>query len=146
MHDNKLKKDKMTLVKQRHQLIPPRDIYDKIIPKSDWTRSTPGLTKPKGVISHSTFPRWISPCKKSKISLESLQQYCWSENPAIYWTRGSTSHTQPKAVVLHATFTWCLSPYKESNISIGSILWDFFWKFLNLIGKEAHLATFIQRW
>ena len=53
----------------RFQLILSRDIDGQIILESDWIRGTPDLTQPKKMNSHAPFPWWISPSKKSTISI-----------------------------------------------------------------------------
>lgn len=45
------KKDNMTMVRKRHQLIPTRDIDDKRTLYYDWTRGTPAHTQPIVVLS-----------------------------------------------------------------------------------------------
>ena len=57
----------------RYQLISSRNIVDQRISQSDWTKGTPGNTQPKLAVLDVTFPRWLSPLKKSKILIGSFQ-------------------------------------------------------------------------
>ena len=59
----------------RYWLIPPKYIDDQTILQSDWLRGTTGHTQPEVVILNDTFLWWLSPCKKSKRSLDSIQRY-----------------------------------------------------------------------
>ena len=49
-------KDKTTMVRQRHQLIPSRDIDDQRILEFNWTKGTLGHTQSRMVVSDATFP------------------------------------------------------------------------------------------
>ena len=52
-----MKKDKMKIVRQSHELILSRDIDDQTIPQSDQMWDTTGHTQPKVlVLSNRTFP------------------------------------------------------------------------------------------
>ena len=54
---------------------------NKRILQSNWTKSTPDYTKPKVIVSDVSFSWWLSPCKKTKTSIDSFQRYWWSKNP-----------------------------------------------------------------
>ena len=54
-----------------YQWILSRVIDNQRILQSDWTRGTPGHTQPKVVVLDATFSLGISPCQKTKISLDS---------------------------------------------------------------------------
>ena len=75
----------------RYWLIPSKNIDDERILQSDWMRGTTGHIRPKVVISNLSFCLWLSPCKKSKVSIEYFQRYWWSKNTAI-WLVGSVLH------------------------------------------------------
>ena len=49
-------KDKTTMVRQRHQLIPSRDIDDQRILGSNWTKDTLGHIQSRMVVLDATFP------------------------------------------------------------------------------------------
>ena len=53
--------------KLRYHLILSRVIDDQPVKESDWTKGTTGHIQPKLVASDPTFPRSLSPCKKSKL-------------------------------------------------------------------------------
>ena len=55
------KKDNMTMVRKRYQLIPTRDIDDKRTLYYDWTRGTPAHTQPTVVLSDAYL--CLSPSK-----------------------------------------------------------------------------------
>ena len=74
----------MTTVRQRYQLIPSKNIADQRMLKSDRARRIPDHTQTNVIVLDATFPRWLSPWKKSKTSICSFLWYCWSENPAIW--------------------------------------------------------------
>ena len=63
------------------------DIADLRILSSDWTRGLTSHTQPKVVALDTTFPWWLTPCKKSEISLGSFQRYWWLKNHAIWLNR-----------------------------------------------------------
>ena len=46
----------MTIVRKNYQLIPSKDINNKKILGSDWTKCTPGHTQPRVMVLYSTFP------------------------------------------------------------------------------------------
>lgn len=75
-------KRKMTMVWQRYQLIPSRDIDDQTIMKSVWTWGTPGHTQPRVEALDITFSLWLSPIKD--IDWFFQVNYCWSKSPAIW--------------------------------------------------------------
>ena len=60
-----------------------RDIDDQWILQSDWGRSTTGHTQPKVVVSNAALTSWLSPCKKSMISLNCFLIHWWWKNTAI---------------------------------------------------------------
>ena len=129
----------MKMVRQRYKLRPPRDNVEQRIIKPDWPKSTISLSQLKAVVAHATFPWWISPFKKSKIWIDSLQRYCWSKNLAIW---SDKRHTWP-----HPTISGSLRyHFLLMIISIQKISWTFPEKLMirescNLIGQEAKMAT-----
>ena len=82
--------------KQRKLLIHSRDIIDQRILQFDWKRHTYlHPTKSGSLRYYLTW--WLFPCKNSKISIETIQRYCWSNNLATWLDeRGTPSHTLPK--------------------------------------------------
>ena len=66
-----------------YQVIPFRDIDDQTILESEYSKRKPSHTQLRLVVLNVTFPSWLSPCKKVKISIGYFQFYCWSKNPSI---------------------------------------------------------------
>lgn len=82
-----IKKDKMTMVRQRYQLIPSGDQGQRIL-ESDWTTDTPSHTQ-----------EWQS---QTLPSLEKNKVVDWFFPGTILqpdWTRDTTDYFQPKFVV-----------------------------------------------
>ena len=71
----------------RYWLIPCIGTDDERILQFYWTRGKTGHTQPKVVYSDGSFLLWLSPFKKSKVSIDSLQIYWWSKNPAIWFKK-----------------------------------------------------------
>ena len=86
----------MTIVRQRYQLFPFRDINDQRILESDWSQCIPGHTQSRAVVLDATFPWWLSPCKKWNTPIASFKFYCWSKNPSI-WMRDIIGQKQLKS-------------------------------------------------
>ena len=65
--------------------------------QTDWTRSTPGKTQPKLVVSDVSFPWRLSPCKKRiKIWFNSFQQ-CYNKRILQSdWMKDTPCCTKPK--------------------------------------------------
>ena len=72
------------MARQLYQSITSRDIDDQRILESDWTSGKPSGTQPRMVVLDVTFPWWLSPRKKLKISIGFFLWYCWSKNPAVW--------------------------------------------------------------
>ena len=75
----------------------------------------------------------LTPCKKTKISLDSFQRYWYQRIVLSDWMRGKTGHTQPKVVVSDANFGNCLY---AKILKIDWFLWEILMikEYHNLIG------------
>ena len=59
------------------------------------TSGTTGHPLPQLVALDATVPWWITPCIKTKIPIDSFQEYCWSKNPAIRLDEKPNRPVQP---------------------------------------------------
>ena len=100
---------------------------------------TTDRTQPKVIVSEAAFPWSITPCKKTKIAIDSFQRYWWSNTPAIWldkrrnWSyptnRGSSRcHIHLMAISMQKNLWGC-------RISSRMIKESY-----NLIGWEARLT------
>ena len=127
--------------KPRYQLTHSWEIDYQRILQSDWTRGTTNQTLSTLVVSDASFPWWLSPCKKSKISLDSFQRHWWSKNQGI-WLHERQNWPHPsKSGTLRCCFPlMTISPFNKTKISINSLETLMIKESSNLIGLEAQSA------
>ena len=99
-------------------MIPSRDIDDKRILISDWTRDTPGQTQPR-VVVEAIFTWYLSPSKKWLVlSCDIVDQRILQFD----WTRDTTNHNQPNVVVSDAW--WQTSCKKNKILTLSRKIYD----------------------
>ena len=112
-----------------------RDIDDPWILQSDWGRSTTDHTQPKVVVSNAALTSWLSPCKKSMISLNCFLIHWWWKNTAIGLKK---KHDWPHRTLSGSTRCY-LNLMTISMLNVFEIA-GFFPEILmisNLIGQET---------
>ena len=134
----KIKKDKMTMIRQRYQLIvvvvdatyswrlsPSKkskknwlflssDIVDRRILQSDWMRGTHGQNEPKVLVPDANFLCWIARCRKIKVSHLTLSRDIVDQRNmhSEIWLDDSRNWPVVAILVSDPTFPWWLSTFK----------------------------------
>ena len=129
-----------------YQWILSRVIDNQRILQSDWTRGTPGHTQPKVVVLDATFSLGISPCQKTKISLDSSRDIDDQRILQFDWKRGLTGRKLTKSSSPRS-YIPLMTNSKQKSLDINRFFPDILIikELCNLIEWKATLGEHTQK-